>query len=81
MPTLRKLKLPPVKEFMNTTEEFHAFVVGFFEVLCPFPAKRPIISKELAEAIQSEYHYYLFGRGIGVIVWIIIAKLIQVIFW
>lgn len=74
------MKLPPLKEFMNTTEEFHAFVVGFFEVLCPWPARQPM-AKDYFFHIEDEHHYYLFGRGVGVIAWLIIARLIQVIFF
>jgi len=85
------MKLPPLKEFLSTTEEFHAFIIGFFEVLCPWPPRVRIPSPSTgggkgegdnpSEAISEEYHYYLFGRGAGVIAWIIIAKLIQVLFW
>jgi hypothetical protein len=67
--------------FMNTTDEFHAFIVGFFEVLCPWPANRRHCEERSDEAISEEYHYYLGGRGAGVIAWLIIAKLIQVTFW
>ncbi|MBA7687833.1 hypothetical protein ES703_96306 [subsurface metagenome] len=47
-----------------TSNEIHAFVIGFFEVLCPWPAR----SNELDEdynPIPDEYHYYLAGRGLG----------------
>jgi len=37
--------------------------------------------KELRKQITSEYHYYMFGRGIGVVAWLIIAKIIQEAFW
>jgi len=77
------MKLPPLKEFMNTTDELHSFVIGFFEVICPW---RPSTDKEkcgegLLKAISAEYHYYLFGRGMAVVAWLIIAKIIQVVFF
>jgi hypothetical protein len=37
--------------------------------------------KELRKQIASEYHYYMFGRAIGVIAWLIIAKIIQEVFF
>jgi len=49
---------------MITLDELHAFVIGFFEVLCPWPAcyhrswQPPVY-------LEKEYHYYLAGRGAG----------------
>ena len=60
--------------FLSTHEEWHAFVNGFCEVLCPWPPRHSINS---IDSINSEYHYYMFGRVIGVIAWLIIAKIIQ----
>ncbi len=67
-----------LKELFSTSEEFHAFLIGFFEVLCPWPPHHSINS---TNPINSEYHYYLAGRASGVIAWIAIAKLIQVTFF
>ena len=67
-------------EFMSTTQEWHAFAIGFFEVLCPWPP-RTSAGADVSSPLKEEYHYYLFGRGMGVIAWIIIAKIIQVAFW
>jgi hypothetical protein len=69
------------KSFMNTAAEWHSFWIGFFEILCPCPANRRHCEERSDEAISEEYHYYLFGRGMAVIAWLIIAKLIQAIFW
>jgi hypothetical protein len=66
------------RHFMDTPEEWHAFCQGVCEVLCPWP---PRYHCEQSEAISSEYHYYLFGRAIGVIAWLIIAKIIREAFW
>ena len=64
--------------FLDVYQEWHAFVEGLFEVLCPWP---PRCHCERSEAISAEYHYYMFGRAIGVIAWLIIAKIIQEVFW
>jgi len=78
----------PWREFMDTPEELHAFVIGLCEILCPFPARFgpywKLPEKEgdsASEAIAKEYHYYSFGRIMGVIAWLIIAKIIQEVFW
>ena len=73
------MKLPPPWQILNTPKELHAFECGFFEVLCPWPARQWIPS-EYHDTIKLEYHYYLAGRGAGIIAWIILAKLIQLIF-
>ncbi|GAG40629.1 unnamed protein product [marine sediment metagenome] len=72
------MKLPPIKELFNTPEEFHAFLIGFFEVLCPWP---PHHSINPINPINSEHHYYLGGRASGILAWLAIAKLIQVVFF
>ncbi len=67
-----------LKELFSTSEELHAFLIGFFEVLCPLPPRHSINS---TNPITSEHHYYLGGRASGVLAWIAIARLIEVIFW
>ena len=62
----------------NTPEERHAFVIGFCEVFCPWP---PRFRSQPTQVFCSEYHYYTFGRALGVIAWLIIAKVIQEAFW
>jgi hypothetical protein len=82
------LKGIKIDTFMDTYGEWHAFVNGFCEVLCPWPPRR-LISEELQQQIASEYHYYVFGRVIGVIAWLIIlpitigiiGKIIQEVFF
>jgi len=69
-----------LKELFSTPEEWHAFLIGFFEVLCPVP-QRYHMAKDYFFRIEDEHHYYLGGRASGVLAWIAIAKLIQVIFW
>jgi len=51
-------------DFMNTHEEWHAFVEGFCETFCPWRARYEP-SDELIEALKSEHHYYVFGRVVG----------------
>jgi len=49
---------------MNTPEEWHAFVVGFCEALCPWHA-RVWMSGDRLNELLAEYHYYMAGRGLG----------------
>ena len=67
--------------FMDTHAEFHAFLNGVCEVLCPWPPLRKVLSEQLASEIKDEYHYYMFGRVLGVLAWLAIAKLIQEVFF
>lgn len=55
-----------IKEFMNTYQEWHAFVEGFSESFCFWRAHYEP-SEELLEALKSEHHYYVFGRVLGFI--------------
>jgi hypothetical protein len=66
--------------FLDCYQEWHALVEGFCEVLCPWPPRR-FISEENEKDIASEYHYYMFGRAIGVIAWLIIATIIKEVFF
>jgi hypothetical protein len=54
------------RTFLNTPGEWHAFLIGFFEVLCPW-ASRTWLSGDSLEQLLKEYHYYLAGRGAGFI--------------
>lgn len=50
--------------FMNTPDEWHSFVIGFFEVVCYLPRKiKPLEDRRVM--VSSEYWYYMFGRGMG----------------
>lgn len=55
----------------NDPGEGHAFLIGFFEVTCPWPAARPICKKSEKE-IKGEYHYYVGGRGAGLVILLLI---------
>jgi len=50
----------------STPAERHVFVVGFFEVLCPWKPRVPM-PERYPFPIKNEYHYYLAGRGTGFI--------------
>jgi len=67
--------------FLSTYAEWHASAIGFCEILCPWPPRHKSMHKDLRKQIASEYHYYQFGRAIGVIAWLIIAKIIQEAFF
>ena len=55
-----------INNFMDTYQEWHAFVEGFSETFCFWRAHiEP--SEELLNDIKSEHHYYVFGRVIGFI--------------
>ncbi|MBA7560749.1 hypothetical protein ES708_02380 [subsurface metagenome] len=51
---------------MITTDEIHAFVIGFFEVLPPWKPHYPM-PLEYPSPLKGEYHYYRPGRGAGFI--------------
>lgn len=68
---------------MNTAEEWHAVVIGWALIACPFSPKHGLMP-EAEFKPYKEYHYYLFGRVCGFItLGLEIAgflKLIEVIF-
>ena len=76
----RFLKGLNIHAFMDVCEEWHAFVEGLCEVLCPWPAKHKL-SGALLNDLRGDHHYYMFGRAIGVIAWLIIAKIVQEAFF
>jgi len=75
------LKGLEVRHFLDTPAEWHAFVEDLCEVLCcPWPARyQP--SEELLNDLKGDHHYYMFGRAIGVIAWLIIAIIIKEVFF
>ena len=64
--------------FMNTPEEWHAFVLGWAETACPWWA-RYRITKQAEYTPRKEYHYYAFGRVIGFLTLITIVIVITII--
>jgi hypothetical protein len=65
-----------LSNFMDTHQEWHAFVEGLCEVLCPWPARHKLTG-DLMTDLNGEHHYYAFGRAVGVIAWLIIATIIK----
>lgn len=69
-----------IKTLLSTPQEWHSLVIGFCEVLCPWPA-RTWLSGESLDKLLGEYHYYAAGRAAGfpvlLLIIIAIAKLIQ----
>jgi hypothetical protein len=65
--------------FLDCYQEWHALVEGFCEVLCPWPARYQLTGKLLND-LREDHHYYMFGRAMGVIAWLIIAKLVHIAF-
>jgi hypothetical protein len=64
--------------FLDCYQEWHAFVEGFCEVLCPWPARQQL-SGELLTDLRGDHHYYAFGRAVGVIAWLVIATIIKLV--
>ena len=54
------------KTFLNTPGEWHALVIGFFEVLCPWKPRYNFVDR-CQRSLKGEYHYYMAGRGLGFI--------------
>ena len=67
-----------ITAFLDVYQEWHALVEGFCEVLCPWPARHQP-SGELLTDLKADHHYYVFGRALGVIAWLIIASIIKVV--
>ena len=49
---------------MINMDELHAFVIGFFEVLCPWKPRHSLLITDYP-SLKEEYHYYLTGRALG----------------
>jgi hypothetical protein len=66
------------ENFMDTYQEWHALVVGFCEVLCPWPPRHKP-SPENEKDIADEYPYYMWGRSLGIAAWLTIGCVIKVV--
>jgi hypothetical protein len=69
------------KAFLDCYREWHALIIGFFEVLCPWPPRFKLVSQDLTNQVADEYHYYLWGRAVGVLSWLAIATIIKEVFF
>jgi len=69
-----------MRQILNTWAERHTFLIGFFEVLCPWKP-RCNKSDSCPHCLKGEYHYYMAGRGLGFPVLLLIliglAKLVK----
>ena len=64
--------------FIDTYQEWHAVVVGFSEVMCPWPARHGP-SPENKKDIEDEYHYYVWGRTLGTLAWLAVFSTIKLV--
>ncbi len=69
-----------IHAFLDTYQEWHALVEGFCEVICPWPARRPI-SEQLTRDIADEHHYYMLGRALGILAWVTTGCVIKEVFF
>jgi len=74
------LKGIKLSAFLDSSQEWHALVEGFCEVLCPWPP-RHTASATIKADIAAEYHYYMFGRALGVWGWLTICCVIKEVFF
>lgn len=68
------------KELLSEYQEVHALVIGFCEGICPWWTRHKI-SDDLKKQVESEFHYYVSGRIVGIIALIGIARMIKEIFF
>lgn len=61
-----------------TQKERHAVLLGFFEIIAPWP---PLYKLDPPAYLKDEQHYYHGGRAAGVITWLILAKVIHLVFF
>jgi hypothetical protein len=66
----------------STGQEGHAFLIGISEVICPWPPhfKMPLGYEANGNPLH-EYHYYMFGRAVGILAWIAICSIIKAVFF
>jgi hypothetical protein len=70
----------PITSFLSCYREWHAFVIGFCEVLCPWPPRFKLVSQDITTQVADEYHYYLWGRASAILAWLAIGCGIALIF-
>jgi len=73
-------KTPWVRTLFDTYDERHAFIIGFGEILPPWPP-RVKINPALKSILIPEYHYYMAGRTCGFIAILGILKLAKKLLW
>jgi len=70
----------PIRTLFDTYEEWHAFIIGFCEVLCPWPASFKI-NRSVKKSLAPEYHYYAAGRGCGLVALLGVIILAKKLLW
>lgn len=70
-----------IRHFLDTTREVHALTQGFCEVLCPWPPRHRLMSKQMIKELQREHHYYMLGRALGILAWLTISCVIKEVFF
>jgi hypothetical protein len=71
-----------VEGLFSNAKEGHGFLIGVTEIVCPFPPRHKYEPSIQADGnCMEEWHYYNFGRAIGVLIWIGLAYLIKVLFF
>ena len=64
----------------SSGQEGHAFLIGLCEVLCPWRPRWDMPPDYQANGNPlHEYHYYMFGRAVGILAWVTIASVIKVV--
>ena len=59
--------------FLNTEVEWHSFVLGWSEIICPW---HPYFPLDAQSCVEDEPHYYTFGRAVGMLTWVGIISLL-----
>jgi hypothetical protein len=55
----------------SSGQEGHAFLIGISEVICPRKPRWDMPPGYQANGNPlQEYHYYMFGRAVGILFWI-----------
>jgi hypothetical protein len=68
------------REFLDDAAELHALTIGFAEVFCPWPSRYHASDLRTDHDIANEYHYYQFGRALGLLALLGLAYLIKMAF-
>jgi len=64
----------------SSGQEGHAFLIGISEVVCPWKPRWDMPPDYQANGNPlQEYHYYMFGRAAGILVWLAICCVIKAV--
>jgi hypothetical protein len=62
----------------SSGQEGHAFLIGFSEVICPWKPRWDMPANYQANGNPlQEYHYYMWGRAVGILFWLTIGCVIK----